>query len=320
MTRYEPGPCPACTSPAHVVIAERAANRDEIELLWAFHSRRLRETVPVDSLRDRVAFSQDPPLRLVRCTACGLLYRNPREREEELVDLYGDEEPDEDTLDSLFRNQLRGHRARVRRLSRIVGRAGTGLEVGSYVGAFLEAAAECGWRFEGVDVNGAANDFARRRGLIVCDGVIADAPARQYDAVVFWNCFDQLPDPRASAFAARERLGKGGCLAVRVPNGDFYVRWRARLHSPLRAAARSFLAHSNLLGFPYRHGFSERSLRALLERAGFRIERVLGDALVPVADRWTRPWARAEESAVRSVLRRLPPAHAPWLEVYARAR
>jgi hypothetical protein len=41
---------------------------------------------------------------------------------------------------------------------------------------------------------------------------------------------------------------------------------------------------------------------------------------VPVADRWTRPWARAEASAVRSVLRRLPPAHAPWLEIYARAR
>lgn len=319
MTRYEQGPCPACSSAASTLVADRDDIRMEMEDLWAFHSRRLRTGVPIDRLRDRVAFSQDPPLRLVRCSSCGLLYRNPRERADDLVELYREETPDRATLQSLFDNQVEGYRDRAHRLTRIIGRTGTGLEVGSYVGAFLAAAAALGWDFVGVDVNETVNDFARERGLRVSRGAIEDAPGGVRDAVVFWNCFDQLPDPRASALAAREHLARGGWLALRVPSGEFYGSWRARRRPPLAGLARSLLAHSNLLGFPYRHGFSVASLESLLRRTGFRIEHVIGDALVPLADRWTKPWARAEERALRTVLRRLPPKRAPWLEVYARA-
>src|SRR3712207_8154521 len=45
--------------------------------------RRLKTGVPVERLTDRVAFSQKPPLRLVRCEGCGTVYRNPRERRSE---------------------------------------------------------------------------------------------------------------------------------------------------------------------------------------------------------------------------------------------
>ena len=33
-----------------------------------------------ERLTDRIAFSQQPPLRLVQCTRCETVYRNPRER------------------------------------------------------------------------------------------------------------------------------------------------------------------------------------------------------------------------------------------------
>ena len=82
------------------------------------------------------------------------------------------------------------------------------------------------------------------------------------------------------------------------------------------------LAHSNLLGFPYRHGFTPGSLARLLEATGFAVTRTWGDALVPIADRWTRPWAALEERAVKRALRlvaRVAPDAAPWFEVYARA-
>lgn len=320
MPRYEIGPCPACSSSANHVIAHADAVRDEIEQLWAFHTRRLQGHTPAHRLHDRIAFSQDPPLQIVQCDDCTLLFRNPRERADDLVDTYSEEDPDDAVLEALFANQRVSYRTQARRLARVAGFAGSGLEVGSYIGAFLAAAHHAGWTFRGVDVNPTANAFARSRGFDVRDGTIHDIDdSSTHDVIAFWNCFDQLPDPPAAAAAARDRLRHGGWIALRVPNGAFYARWRARLDSPLRPLARLLLAHSNLLGFPYRHGFSVESIRLLLDRAGFRLEHAFGDSLVTTADRWTLPWARAEERAVKSILGALPPHRAPWIEVYARA-
>jgi hypothetical protein len=113
-------------------------------------------------------------------------------------------------------------------------------------------------------------------------------------------------------------------LALRMPNGDFYRTTRRRLVSGsrlARAAAREALAQNNLLGFPYRWGFTPRALRVLLSESGFDIVRIRGDVLVPIADEWTRAWARVEEIGVKAAMRvvaRLRPATAPWIEIYAR--
>jgi SAM-dependent methyltransferase len=320
-TRYEIAPCPVCGGTGGTQLAGPDEIRSELEQLWEFHTRRLRGGTPPRMLLDRAAFSQEPPLRVERCDGCGLLFRNPRERADELLDTYGEESQAEAALQSLFDSQHRSYRVQARRLTRQFGRPGTGLEVGSYVGAFLAAAAAEGWTFRGVDVNTGASEFARARGLDVSTGTIDDDDrAGAYDVVAFWNCFDQLPDPAAAARAARRRLRPGGMIAVRVPNGAFYAAWRARLDTALGAVARGLLAHSNLLGFPYRHGFSTPSLARVLDDAGFEVSRVVGDALVPMADRWTRPGFAAEERLTKLLLRRLPAASSPWIEVYARAR
>ena len=51
----------------------------EVETLWEYHGRRLRPETPPEHLMDRVAFSQRPPVRVVRCNTCGFVYRNPIE-------------------------------------------------------------------------------------------------------------------------------------------------------------------------------------------------------------------------------------------------
>jgi hypothetical protein len=318
-------PCPVCGARESTEIAGPEDVRAEVEALWEFHTRRLRPDTPPELLIDRVAFSQQPPVRVVECTRCGLVYRNPRERAHELRDTYAGEEPDPATLDALFENQRIAYRAQARRLTEELGRTGSGLEVGSYVGAFLDAAREEGWRFEGLDVNPIANDFATSRGFRVMLGELESMETGQrYDAVAIWNCFDQLADPRAAAVKAREILAAGGVLAVRVPNGAFYARLRQALDGPAAPGARALLAHNNLLTFPYRLGFTLKSLELLLGKAGFRITRTFGDTLVPTADDWTRGWAAAEERAIKTLLRSLSLAGrvgaegSPWLEVYAR--
>ena len=88
-------------------------------------------------------------------------------------------------------------------------------------------------------------------------------------------------------------------------------------------AARLLLAHNNLLTFPYRYGFGPSSITRLLDQCGFRVEQIFGDVLVPIADRWTRPWAAVEERVVKGLLTPVARANgrvglAPWIEVYAR--
>jgi 2-polyprenyl-3-methyl-5-hydroxy-6-metoxy-1,4-benzoquinol methylase len=256
---------------------------------------------------DRVAFSQRPPLRVVRCRGCGLVYRNPIERPAELEAVYDEDAPAPEVLQSLHDAQRRFYAARARRLTTVLGRSGTGIEVGSYVGAFLVAARDEGWRFSGVDINEATNAFARAFGFDVHTGTIESLDAeRPVDVVAIWNCLDQLADPSGTIRAARARVTEGGLLVIRVPNGACYAALRPLLASPLRAAARAWLAR-------------------LVERLGFRVARVVGDVLVPTADEWTRPWAALEERAMkrigvmvaRSSGRDRPLA--PWFELYARA-
>ena len=64
-----------------------------------------------------------------------------------------------------------------------------------------------------------------------------------------------------------------GVLAIRVPNGAFYAAVRRRLDGIAGPIARALLAHNNLLGFPYRHGFTVQSLTLLLEDTGFDVVR-----------------------------------------------
>lgn len=319
---YDLVACPVCESGQSEEIADRDAIRRELELLWEFQTRRLSPQVPVMHLLDRVVFSQDPPLRLARCSECGTVYRNPREDAGDVVDAYAAEDPDIDAMRDLFRVQRRAYRAQARRLTEVAGRPGTGLEVGSYVGAFLSAAADHGWTFEGIDVNAGSVEFTRRQGLGARVGRLEDTTIdRSYSAVAIWNCFDQLPDPREALRCARRLLVPGGILALRVPNGAFYCRWRPRSEGAVGYLARAVLSYDNLMGFPYRHGFTPGSLSKLLRRSGLEPVRVMGDTLVTTSGPWTHRWAAWEEKAVKAALRstRAEPARMPWFEIYARA-
>jgi 2-polyprenyl-3-methyl-5-hydroxy-6-metoxy-1,4-benzoquinol methylase len=312
--RFEIGVCPVCKTAQFRALADANAIRSQMEDLWQFHTRRLKAGAPVHQLFDRAIFSQAPPLHIVECTSCGTVVRNPRESEESIVDVYAGEEPPASALQDLFTAQIRFFEPRVRRLERVLGRRGSVLEVGSYLGAFLHSAQQRGWQAEGVDVNARANDFARAHDCIIHNGTIEEVDAgRRYDVVAFWNCLDQLPDPERALRHAHALLNEGGIMAARVPNGACY----ALLNNT--RAGRRLLAHNNLLGFPYRHGFTPGSLKTLLQATGFELENTIGDTLISTAGPYTKGWAVLEERALKALIRLVTPAsRAPWIEVYAR--
>jgi len=294
--------------------------RVETEALWAFHGERLRDGVPPERLIDRVAFSQHPPLRLSRCLHCTHIYRNPRERRESLTQAYDGETPDDAVLSALFETQRTAYRAQAERLRTVAGRAGRGIEIGCYVGGFLAAARQAGWDFTGVDVSAAVSEFVTRKGFAVTIGEITDVRvAAPVDAVTIWNTFEQLYDVHVAVDAARHLLRDSGMFVVRIPNGDFYARWRRRLHGAAAGIATRLLVHNNLLTFPYRQGFTESSLQTLFHAHGFEITHVTGDTLVPIADSWTTRYGAIDERVVKRLQRMVHHGwRAPWVEVYAR--
>jgi hypothetical protein len=324
-TAYELTRCIVCGHADSSELSSETQVRAELEALWAYHARRLHPDTPPEHLTDRVAFSQRPPIRIVQCNRCGLVYRNPIERASELTDIYERDQPTDAVMRTLHDTQRASCLAQARRLTSVAGRTGSGIEVGSYVGAFLSASREPGWHFVGIDVNACANAFARSLGCEVHDTTLENFDeSRQVDAVAIWNCIDQLPDPRSTIRAARTHLGPGGWLAIRAPNGACYAALRSHMSGPLAPIARAWLAQNNLLGFPYRYGFTPGSLGLLLGELGFEVVRVVGDVLVPVADRYTRRWAGLEErliKAVGGVVARASRGErplVPWFEIYGR--
>jgi SAM-dependent methyltransferase len=314
---YELTRCIVCGDANTATLAGPDDIRTEAELLWAFHMRRLSSRTPPARLMDRVAFSQAPPWRVVRCVTCGLVYRNPVERQNELRASYAREAPTRETMLTLHERQRTTYRAQLRRLRAHLSRRGSGLEVGSYSGAFLSAARRARWAFEGLDVNADINALVRSLGFTVHDGDLESFRGdRVFDVVAIWNTFDQLPDPRAAVRAVVRLLRENGVLALRVPNGARYAEWRARLSAggPTRAVAATMLAHNNLLSFPYRFGFTPATLTRLLHDEGFVVAQIVSAALVPTADEWTRRWAVIEERIAKPLSRHWM----PWFELYAR--
>jgi 2-polyprenyl-3-methyl-5-hydroxy-6-metoxy-1,4-benzoquinol methylase len=317
MTTYELAACPVCRSQTGRTIANREQIQRELEALWQFHLRRLQTGAPIAQLFDRAIFSQQPPLQVTQCMGCGTVFRNPREREEDVVATYEAEAPSQEALASLFTAQYAFYQERAARLTALAGAPGEVLEVGSYVGGFLHAARDAGWRARGIDVNPHAHAFAKARGCSVEQCALHEFTAGQpFQAVVLWNCFDQLPDPHDALDRVSAMLRPGGWSALRVPNGACYAALRGR-----GALSRLLLAWNNLASFPYRHGFTPASLTRMLEEHGFQVVRLHADTLVPISSRYTHGWARREERLVKRAMKMLLPARlAPWLEVYARRR
>jgi SAM-dependent methyltransferase len=333
--------CPACG--ASTCSAILAAEVIGFQLAWLenFHRRRLKPRARARreaALEDRASFTQDEPRAIVGCRSCGLVFRHPRRapatvERDYAVDRYGAER-----LEALFASQARAYDAKIATLRDLFYAHGHPrrrprlLEVGSFVGGFLTAAGAVGWDVLGVDPGAEVVAFCQKRGLPVSRGTLEELalPPASFDAVTIWNTFDQIPAPGGTLAAAARLLRPGGILALRVPNGRFFVDAVARLaHDPVPVRPYRFLvlAWNNLLGFPYLHGYSAPTLDRLVAPYGFTRLHAEPDTLLPLADADTRWWAALEERAVKAACRfawrRQVPgpaqlAASPWLDLYYR--
>jgi SAM-dependent methyltransferase len=139
------------------------------------------------------------------------------------------------------------------------------LDFGCGGGAFLECMHRQGWSVTGVDASGVAVERVRSGlGLRALLGTLPhpDLQPASFDVLTMWASLEHVHDPLAVLRAAHRLLAPGGKLLIAVPNIDSLpFRWFGPAWYGLDLPRH--LTH-----------FTPRTLRLMLERAGFEAGRV----------------------------------------------
>lgn len=146
----------------------------------------------------------------------------------------------------LLRHHLQGERpARV-------------LDLGAGVGGFLAGLSELGERVYASDTSSEGLAYCRSRGFpaaAVADGYALPFADDSFDLVCLFDCVEHIPDDLRAMKEVARVLRPGGLTFLSVP-------------------AYQFLYANNDRVVHHQRRYSRRTMRALLEGAGFRVERL----------------------------------------------
>ena len=208
----------------------------------------------------------DPPL--VRCRACGLVFRNQEGAQEQVREefevIYADPQ-EEERIQERRRPLYQEFLARYRPVpggNRL-------LDVGCGSGQFLRLAREHGWDVVGTEISEAAVQAARGADLPVRLGSLTTAtlPEASWNVVTLWNVLDFIPNPVAEIRGAQRLLAPGGLLVARVSNLAFQSKvYRASRLLRRWPGLATPLAKQHFVG---QVSFNAWTLNLTLERAGF---------------------------------------------------
>jgi SAM-dependent methyltransferase len=265
-----------------------------------------------------VVFDQEATIE--RCRGCGSIFRDRAEVPADVEQLYRRCIYPVAVAARLRDKALADLDAESRRLVRLGCRPGARLlEVGSYVGAFLDFAGGAGCDVVGVDLNDSLAEWCRQRGHDVRTTAFAAElfPGERFDGVWILNCFEQLSDLDQVVHDAKSLLRPGAPLVVRTPNAVFIEQ----AHRGNSTLLRRIAAANAVLGVPYRRCLSPAAVCLLLARHRFRELEIRGrefSSLPP--ENWPSSWAASRKlrlAAYRAASVLKGEVLHPWLEVVA---
>jgi ubiquinone/menaquinone biosynthesis C-methylase UbiE len=198
--------------------------------------------------------------QIVQCVRCGFVYANPRWSEDDLLAAYTAVE--DDTYVSERSGRELTFRHHLQHLERWTG-PGNGrslLDVGAYIGVFVEVAAAAGWQAMGVEPSDWAAAEAQKRGLQVIGGT-QDAPelnGRQFDLITMWDVIEHVDDPAAEMKKAYRLLKPGGWLVVHTMDVS-------SLTARLMGSRWPWYMDMHV------HYFSRQTMKQMLNQAGFEV-------------------------------------------------
>lgn len=198
--------------------------------------------------------------QIVMCQNCGYVYANPRWSEEELIQAYSAVE------DEIYVNERTGRvltfQKHLQHMEKWTG-PGNGrslLDIGAYIGVFVEEAQKSGWHAMGVEPSDWAAAEAQKQGLDIIIGT-QDAPELQgktFDVVTMWDVIEHVDGPSEEMAKAYHLLKPGGWLVLHTMDID-------SLTAKLMGSRWPWFMDMHL------HYFSQKSMAKMLEKNGYEV-------------------------------------------------
>lgn len=198
--------------------------------------------------------------QIVQCRHCGHVYANPSWPAEAILQAYTAVE-DHTYVEERLGRELTFQK-HLQAMEKFTG-PGNGrdlLDVGAYIGVFVEVAAAQGWCAYGIEPSSWAAQIAQERDLHVIHGTL-DTPELQnqrFDVITMWDVIEHLSNPARETAKAYRLLRPGGWLVVHTMDID-------------SVAARLMGARWPWLMDMHIQYFSQKSLARLLENNGFTV-------------------------------------------------
>jgi len=226
---------------------------------------------------DALPVTEIDGFHIVRCRQCGLVYVNPRYREEFLQGIYTKEYYDHDGIQNGleffgYDNYLADEEnikitfaKRLKTIERYVAQ-GRLLDIGCATGFFLDLARSEGWEVAGTEVSDFGARLARERfDLDVCLGTLKELrfDAGAFDVVTMWDVIEHVVDPLGELEEVWRILGDGGLLSLITPDVGSLV---ARVLGSRWEEFRRVREHI--------YFFSRRTMTEMLRKAGFEVLRM----------------------------------------------
>lgn len=154
--------------------------------------------------------------QIVECAVCGHVYANPTWEDEELLTAY------EDVEDEVYVSERAGRvltfKKHLAHLEKFTGK-GLGrdlLDVGAYVGVFVQVAQEAGWNAMGIEPSSWAVDHAKTNGLAIYEGTLDSGilVGKKFDVITMWDVIEHVQYPKQELEKAFALLKPGGMIAV----------------------------------------------------------------------------------------------------------
>jgi SAM-dependent methyltransferase len=226
------------------------------------------------SADDTVPVADVDGLCIVRCKQCGLLYVNPRYREDLLQNIYTETYYDHDGIlngleffgyDNYIADEENIKITFAKRLKTIERYVSNGrlLDIGCATGFFLALARAKGWEVVGTEVSQFSAHYAQEKlGLDVRLGSLKNLgfAAGAFDVVTMWDVIEHVTDPMAELQEIRRILRDGGLLSIITPDAGSLV---ARLLGKRWEEFRRVREHV--------YFFSRRTMAQMLREAGFDV-------------------------------------------------
>ncbi|MFC1698989.1 class I SAM-dependent methyltransferase [Candidatus Omnitrophota bacterium] len=217
-------------------------------------------------------------LRVVKCLSCGLIFVNPRLKEERFLEMYENNyfqrnvyAPDQSDFYG-YVDYLADSKNIIRTFEHVFGQIkvykqqGRLFDVGCAFGFFLDLARKDGWQACGLEPSSQACAYAREKlDLAVDQGTLAEAtlPAKTFDLVTMFDVIEHLCDPLAGLVKVNRSLKDDGLLVVSTPNADSLL---AKILGKKLEDARRTNEHLYM--------FSRKTIAAMLKKCGFAVLKI----------------------------------------------